>query len=297
MSKLCFTKNNHFKFGYNGKWFVDRIDKNQKFTVEFGKCEHPPLDWRQESILAAQAIANSTDLPISILYSGGVDSEVTIMSFMAAKIPFTAQIMRFNDDINYHDIRYALDFCNKHDLKYNVHDIDIIKFFEGEMYDYAAATHCLSPQLCATMWLVDQVDGFPVIGQGECVIILDGDRWKFRESEMVNSFYRHYLVNNKEGVPGFHQYTPEQMLSFLMDDTFLPYMNTESGKTSNKTTKLKIYQKYFPLETRPKFTGFENIMDHDKKHRNCLAKLYSDWNDIAAFDYEKIIEILSPSTL
>ena len=152
---MSFTKDNHFKFGYDKRWFVPRTNAAQRYTVDFGKCQREPKSWLYENIQAARLIAESTDLPIHILYSGGIDSEVTVMSFLEAKIPITADIMFFNDNLNWHDISYAVSFCNDNNVPFRVHDLNIQQFLEGQMYDYAASTRCTSPQLCATMWLVD----------------------------------------------------------------------------------------------------------------------------------------------
>ena len=291
---MSFTKDNHFKFGYDHRWFVPRNNPEQRYTVLFDHCQREPLSWRDECIEAARLIGQGTDDPIHVLYSGGIDSEVTVMSFLEAGVSITADIMCFEDDLNQHDVRYAFEFCRSHNVPFKVHNLNIRKFFAGQMYDYADVTHCASPQLCATMWLVDQIDGYPVIGQGECVLVLKDDRWVFRESEMVNSFYRYYMVTDREGIPGFHQYTPEQMLSFFKDTTFLPYMNLTSGKTSNKTTKPEIYQKYFPIEPRPKYTGFEKVMDLDRIHRDKLMQMYNAWTDNCIFDFDTILAILAP---
>lgn len=286
---LNYTKDNHFKFGYNDKpWFEERTNQKQKFVMNVGQAGSND-NWRQSTILAAEQIACSTDLPIHILYSGGIDSEVAVLAFLETNESFSVDIMKFEHGLNDHDIRYAVEFCEQHDVPYKIHGLDILTFFEGKMYDYAALTHCVSPQLCATMWLVDQIEGFPIIGQGEPVLVRENNIWYFRESEKINSWYRFYMKRNREGVPGFHQYTPEQILSFLLDPTFLLKMDKNSGKTSNKSTKLEIYQKYFPLKAREKYTGFEMIMEQDKIHRKKLLELYSDWDDCCLIPYDTML--------
>lgn len=291
---MFYTKDNHFKFGYDGCWFQTRTHAAQRYTIEFGRCHQVPQDWRTETVNAARSIAGTAEQPIHVLYSGGIDSEVTLLGFLAGDVPVTADIMRFAHGLNDHDICYAVAFCQRHAVPYHIHEIDIVEFFAGPMYEYAAISHCVSPQLCATMWLVDQIDGHAVLGQGECVLVLHDGQWKFRESEKVNAWYRFYMARRRAGVPGFHQYTPEQMLSFLLDPTFTPYMTTASGKTSNKSLKHTIYNRYFPVQARPKYTGFENVQAQDDHHRARLLQLYAEWDDVAMIPVADFIASLQP---
>jgi hypothetical protein len=285
------TFQNHFKFGYDGHWYVPRANPRQRYTTAFGTCS-TVTDWHEECLTAARLIRDDTDLPIHVLYSGGIDSEVALLSFLDAGIPITADIMRFKDDLNGHDIQYALEFCRSRSVPHVIHDLDIVAFFENDMHAYAAATRCVSPQLCATMWLIDQIDGYPIIGQGECVVARDGERWVFRESEKINAWYRFFMIRDRPGAPGFHQYTPGQMLSFLLDDTFTPFMTPDSGKNSNKTTKYRIYSRYFPLRYREKYTGFENVSDHDQRYRAKLLDSYSEYDDQCSFEISSFIDSL-----
>ena len=43
-----YTLNNHFKFGYDNEWFIDRPNKNSKWSVQYGQCNRPVKNWREE---------------------------------------------------------------------------------------------------------------------------------------------------------------------------------------------------------------------------------------------------------
>ena len=62
-----YTLNNHFKFGYDNEWFVDRPNKNSKWSVQYGQCNRPVKNWREECKLAASIIYDKRQgLPIDI---------------------------------------------------------------------------------------------------------------------------------------------------------------------------------------------------------------------------------------
>jgi hypothetical protein len=286
------TENNHFRFGYDHRWFEPRTDASQRYTVAFGRTRRQVFDWRTECIIAACTIAEVADGPIDLLLSGGIDSEVAAQAFLLAGIPFTAHILRFADGINWHDIQYAVRFCEAHDVPHVLHDIDILKFLENDMYRYASQTQSVSPQLCATMWLIDRLDGYPVLGQGEPLLVRQNGQWSLRESEKINAWYRFFMVNDRAGVPGFHQFTPEQVLSYLLSFSDHPMLAPDSGKLSSLTSKPSMYSKHFVLEPREKYTGYEMIMDADAIHRAKLKELFPSHDDAYHIDYGVILDYL-----
>ena len=83
------TYKNHFKFGYNSDWYNLRQSEEDIWHIKYGRCERDPLDFRSECVNAAKLIRESTNLPIYVCFSGGVDSEIVVRSFMEANITTT----------------------------------------------------------------------------------------------------------------------------------------------------------------------------------------------------------------
>lgn len=311
---MILSHQNHFKFGFNNEWFRLRATPEDVFTIAYGRCEREPGNFREESIRSAQLVAEIADAPIEVLFSGGVDSEVTMLSFLAAKVPITAAIMRFNADLNRHDIQYALRFCYAHGVPYRLYDIDIRQFLNERLLDYAIPTRCNAPMLAATMWLVDQIEGYPVLGQGECFLMrperirpnrlpnarivahndisFAEDQWALQESETINGWYRHFVLRQRSGAPGFHQYTPEQMLSYLRDPMVVQMLQDPEQDT-NEPWKLQFYQQHFDLEPRPKLTGYEKVAHLVNQLRTELVRLFPHAHSFVLFDYETLISELA----
>lgn len=297
---LQLSDQNHFRFGYNATWYNSRTLPDDQWQVAYGRSRRPVMDWRSECIAAARAIRSSTDLDLWVLYSGGIDSEVVVQSFMFADIPIKVAITSFHDDLNIQDVRYAIKFCETHDVPYRVLRLDINRFFRsGTALEYAEGTNCVQPQLLHTMWAMDQVDGYPILGSGECFLARrnppgeDEPVWEMFEKERIASWYRHLMKNNREGCAGFFQFTPEIMLSFLLDET-VSRLCTNQIESFSDTMPIKsqIYRKYFLLEPRKKYHGFENVLHLDERLRPELERRFGDHNAIARFEYRSLVRML-----
>lgn len=301
------TESNHFKFGYDQSTFSFRTSPTQEWFVEYGACQHEPLDFRNECIRTAQKIRQSTKDPIHIMFSGGVDSEVVLRSFVAAKIDVTAAILRFKNDLNIHDISWAVITCENLNIPYRFYDLDILDFWKNRALEYAEPTYCVTPQLISTMWLVDQIEGYPVMGSAECLFVkevptdyrpgispYEKSEWSLWEKEKIAAWYRHFIVRAREGCPGFYQYTPEIMLSYINDPIVQDLINDRIvGKLSTESSKLRIYQQHFDLISRPKYTGFEKLQSEDAFYRDQLKKTFPNCDQIYKTkirDLEKMLQ-------
>jgi len=290
------TYKNHFKFGYNGEYFNLRKSPEDKWNVKYGRCKNDPFDFRTECILAACKIKENTDLPIYILLSGGIDSEIVARSFIEANIPITCIIAFFDGFINKDDIEHALKFCTEYNIPYKIYNINIINFWKNELMKYATKTNCISPQLPVIMWLSDQVNGHVVLGSGECYIAKNEELiWELWEKEKISSWYRHFLVNNKEGTPGFFQYTPELMLSFITDQVITDMIDI-NNESSTYYEKNKLYNKYWKnLTERTIYTGFEKYKELDYNlYRPYLENKFNGSDGIVKTSITDLVYILSP---
>lgn len=308
---VTLSHQNHFKFGYNGEWFRLRQSPQDVYTVSYGRCQTEPGSFLDESIRAARLIGEVADGPIHVLFSGGVDSEVVMQCFLAAQVPVTAAIMRFANDLNQHDIAFAVQFCERHSIPYRFYDLDIEAFIHNRLLEYTIPVRCNAPMLAATMWLVDQIDGYPVLGQGECYLLrparkqrlsiakvtsyhgvaFTDQQWALQESETVNAWYRHFLLRGRNGAPGFFQFTPEQILSYLRDPHVISKM-AEPDHLSSEAWKLWVYQQYFDLESRPIYSGYEKIIPLITPYRDGHTRRFPHALSFVLFDYDRLVRDL-----
>lgn len=147
-----------------------------KFEIEIGsldipvKDERKDIDFREACVNAAEwhnIQAKLLDKKIFVCMSGGLDSEITALSFLQAGIDFVPFIVDYNGK-NSHDTSYATVWCLENNLKPTIHSIDIEKFFETEMYEYAKYSKVTSPQMLTYQKIIDlvcgQYNGYVVMG-------------------------------------------------------------------------------------------------------------------------------------
>jgi len=305
-NEVALTHNQHFRFGYNADMAAFRLSETDAWRVSYGQCAGQPGNFGQECIRAARLIGQMARGPIRVLFSGGIDSEVALRSFLAAGVDMSAVILRFADDLNIHDISHAVVTCESLNVKYRFFNMDVRDFFSSrEAWAYAELTACVTPQFLPTMWLADQIDGFTVIGSGDCLIVrseiendcprlgpysalfsaepvaVDGGPWNLWEKEKVAAFYRFFLKRKREACPGFFQYTPELIASFITDEITVRYLNLapDSVMTAG-AAKYPLYKKYFPIAPRPKYTGYERLRDDDMRLRRRLLEAFPGANAV-----------------
>ena len=303
------THKNHFEFGYNQKPFTLRKTPEDKWFVKYGRCERQPLNFHDECLATAKLIRNKTDQPLHVMFSGGVDSEVVLRSFYENEIKIQVAILRYKNDLNIHDVSWAIVICDYLKIPYKIYDLDLIEFWNSPAADQLAQqTYCPSPQLLPAMWLIDQIPGYPIMGSGECLFVknrpddyvpgvspyLRSD-WMLYEKEKVAAWYRHFIIKNRTGCPGFFQYTPEIMLSYLQDPFVDDLIHDRIvGKLSTESSKLKIYQQHFKLYDRSKYTGFEKVTAEDAKYRAVLLQRYGNASEISKISTDDLKEMLKP---
>ena len=297
-SMIELTHRNHFQFGYDGKAFIDRTSNEQRWWVNYGRCSRWPLDWRSECIIAAREIRASTNREIWLCFSGGIDSEIVAESFRYARIPIRAAILRFKNDINAHDISWAISYCEMHKVPYELFDLDINAFFDsGEMMHFADLTSCPTPQLPSSMKLMELIakrGGYPILGSAECYLSRHNTGWYMYEREKIASLYRYLLKTNTPGQAGFYQWNPEIMYSFLVDPLL---KNLVEDKIPNhKDTyylKPELYAQYWKFHTRPKYTGFEKIERLDRKWRPILEQKFGHCDEQVYIRYDDLVQRLT----
>lgn len=311
---------NSFKFGYNGSWFNSRESGSDTWMTTYDPVSRPVLDFRSECINTAKLVRDSTDLPLDVLLSGGQDSEVVVAAFKAAGIPINVIIMRFADGYNAYDIAYATKYCESHGITPRFIDLDIMEFMSGEAWKYAEQTSCINPPMLPHLWLIDQCDNYVVIGSGDVFLdknvrVKPGEvpdveyhmihhgnheghvytgQWLYREHESIASLQRHFMKDNRPGCPGFFQFNPEIVLSWLNEPEVLRDTALESRRVTTHYTKYDIYRRAWNTQPRPKFDGFE-IVRHAMsvpKMRKELERLYPDHMQTWRIPMEDLVSIL-----
>jgi hypothetical protein len=310
------THKNHFQFGYNGQYFNDRASPNDIWNVKYGEIDDnssgDAYNFRSACIATASAIREDfRDKEIWLLFSGGIDSEVMIRAFKAAHIEFKVAIMRFENGYNQHDIDWAINCCHTLKITPTFFDLNVKEFLtSAEAYKFAEQTRCAFPEMLPHMWLMEKISkeegGIPVMGSGEPLLVkmVPGDYrsgyhqyfksdWYIHEKESIAGWYRFLAKNNMPGVAGFFQYTPEIMLSYMIDPVTRDLINDRNiGKLTSVSSKFELFSNHFPLDHREKYTGYEKIYDFIEVEKKKLHALYDDSRQIHRTKCDTLIGML-----
>lgn len=248
---------NTFIWGQNNTPFSFRDSLDDVYFREYGKLTRRPLNWRDECVRTAKLIyEESKGEPIRVFFSGGMDSNVVAESFRLAGVPFSVVTIVFGDNWNWHDIKFAVDWCEAYSVKQILLKCDVVKFWEsGDFFDIGYPVQARSPQYCVHLWGMDQIDGFVIIGLGEADLLRKrkGDPLCYdMDTEHLRVWERHLIIRNRDGAGSFFKYTPELKVSQLLDDGIIEWANDLSRGRLLKDYKNELYQAHFPnLVTRP----------------------------------------------
>src|SRR5688572_14455846 len=88
----------------------------------------------EEAVIAAKKISALLGPNVTLCLSGGLDSEAMALAFLEAGVPFDVTTLRFNDGLNLNDIGNSSDFCNKHNIRQNFVNLDVVNFFQEKKF-------------------------------------------------------------------------------------------------------------------------------------------------------------------
>lgn len=239
------------------------------WTVEIDPPRRPVKSYYEEAVIAAEMIWAQKQGKLNLLYSGGLDSEYVLSVFLKLGMDIQPVIMNLKSSTghiyNSHESRYAFSYCQQKGLSPTVIDLDFDQFIEnGKFLSIAESVQCAAYQLPASMWLASQIDGTVITGNDPPHMKLNhvDNLWYLDEEEIIHSQFNYFRKYSVYGTPFFLSYTPEMMLSFLLDPTMVALANHQyPGKTGTNSTKVHVFNNgtNFNLVQRVKQTGYEQI--------------------------------------
>ena len=260
---------NHYKLGYDNQWFKPRATPHDRFSIKVEGCARTPSTVTQEAVWAAQTmLAKYGRENITLLYSGGCDSEIILQSFVGAGQVPRVVFLDYGEGRNGYDRAWARRFCRHNRIKLEeypvpVHDI----LTSGQAIELCDKYQCPQSGASLYLWAMERLckDGFVVAGDEPYLELLNNPMtgqktWTFFAREWTFSQWKVFHFNGVDGCPNFLQYTAELWLAFLQD----PIMQWAFGQSDYTTTnqlKYELYRQRFFVATRHKSTGMEKFSD------------------------------------
>ncbi len=273
MKLFNYTWNQHFQFGYakpslpqvdeNVRWLSKRKNPDELFIAKYGRCEIEIPTWREANREAASRIlieSHTHGFRPLVLYSGGLDSEIMLLSFLEARkelaeykdfephFPIEIATLRLNSDYNRHDVEYVDKFRHRladlgfsdAGLQFHQRELDVISYWKtDEFLSLARKTQIVSPIILCHLWLCEKMlaekpDYLPIIGQGEIHLVKSTppgyqagispylpSQWSIVETENLCGLYRYFIEYNLPAIPGFFQFLPEQFEAQLRTNSVM----------------------------------------------------------------------------
>lgn len=263
----------------------------EPFVYEYDEVDYPIYSFRTECIMAARKAAsmNKKNLPLVILMSGGLDSELIAESFYSAGIPFKAVIGKLQAEVatetltlNDHDYFYAERWCKNHGIEIEYCSLDIYKDAKL-LTEYAMSSNGFSPQYAWHMYLMKWCSDkgyFFVAGLGDIDIVLKDGQYFCADTQREWSIDIFCENNNIDGIIRFVKLDSRMTASFLNLESVQKLMAEKVPELLDY--KHECFSEAFPsMETRPKFTGFEKIQDWDYVLRTYMKKYHGIYNTIS----------------
>jgi len=264
--------NGTIHLGYNGVPWTYSNSNDDVYTFTANAVSRKLKPFAQECYQAASEINKAFDgKPIYVLYSGGIDSEAVLHSFVKAGVPVTAVLIKFENDYNGHELQYAYNYFEKMNFK----NVKIIDF---NIRDWLKSNECRSlAREVQTVELgythlfkvaLDQLkDGVTITGHEEPLVWrVDEDdgtnKWMFHCHERHYSIHKFFMKFQQDGVPSFFQWSTEVLNSFMHNDHWVMLFNNMYSPLIWNTEQIKygFLGKTMGLAARRKYTSFEKLV-------------------------------------
>ena len=221
------------------------------------------LDIANSATLEENCKLAVTNLPSTIgsrpavCFSGGIDSQTVVDTFLYAGVTPEVVIFNFLDDHNIHDVSHAIKFCESRNITPRLIDFDVIRFLNNQSYDFATTYKISSPQFAVHLYLAGKLKDL-----GYTSVIFGGNTL----SQYVRGGF--YTPNKEEtdwckysreiNFPIIGSFWLQDWRLSLMATIYLPYYDEGIDNYQSKITGYRTMG-YDVIPQEQKYNGFETI--------------------------------------
>jgi hypothetical protein len=278
------SSQNWYSWSYDGVKYSRSQTHKELFETQFNIKSVKCGSFRKELQNAAKDIMDHyPGLRPSVMFSGGVDSEIVLRAFIDIGSNPNVYIGRYNNDYNIYDVSYAITICSMLGIDYKIVDLNIEKFFENDAESISELGQLDRPLTLPQMKLMEQVDGLPIYCTGEpSWNRLDDDyskkgTWLMSCWEHDIGWTKYSWIRKRPAVMEFFKWTPELLLAWNTTKWIPKLINDHYyGRLGTNSTKIIGYREaYQELIDRKKKTGFENCSELINEFETFLEKKYN----------------------
>jgi hypothetical protein len=300
-----YTKDNYlYGTGSGETWHVNIDPPKKKVRTYF-----------EETIEATEYVYTNKTGKFTVLLSGGLDSQYVCEILLRLGMEFDVVIIELKDrsgqNYNEHDFKWAYEFCRSKNIIPKTFELNFDKFVEsGRIVEIAESVSCCSPIVCTCLHVIEQIDGFILMGNDPPYLRYNAEKnlWMLEELQYVHGLLRYFQKYNLPGCPFLLSYTPEMMLSFLLDPSIVKLGTGQfPGKLGSNSTKANVFNNGsnfnmpnydWSTKVRIKQHGFETIRRSSliREHPNFSIfydKFFNVWNGQYFEPYKDAVSRLS----
>lgn len=267
---MNFTYNNHLKYAIGGREFGWRETPQEKYNLTVGQIDidhYKRSNYAEELRRTADLIYKDLGKDVSIMLSGGTDSEIVLRNFLDIGIKPNCYTIKFKNDYNASDVNEAVDLAKELDVPLHIIDLDVKEFYNsGQASEFGKQLQCTQVTYLVVYYTILKLS-LPAVMGGELLlkrnINTDPSSWYFciRENE-DGSAMRFSQKFNIPLVNEYFSYTPELMLYYLEDSSIQNLTsNTYNYKLSSVSSKNDILKRLVPdIRVRKKTHGYEKLL-------------------------------------
>lgn len=256
-------------------------------------------------------IASESD-NLVLFYSGGVDSESILTQALDQGIDILPVHMRFTSDsgiLNDHEKYYVEQFAQKHDIKIEYIDVDIMSWLHTDRSELSwyhinselGFKHQGPASLMYLRYLVAQRLGDVTVihGHGDLPVYgwqdpynLGSKVWTINYCWHANfETVKYYYENYPSDIPYFYIYSPELVYSNMKDFERYNCLRPEVKFSSNSRSYL--FQQLFPDQvSRPKYGGWEKFWQKHSDVPWYRTQVSDNPEPYSYIDYEEFYALL-----
>lgn len=238
------------------KFLLEKREEENRFTTFLMESDFEPN--RNIDAIFYDHLKERNSSIVEVLYSGGMDSELVLLSCIKNKIPVEAITMRIilkGIVHNAAELYYAEKFCRENSIKQHFFDLDGVDFFNsGEHYHYLNPLNIREPHVASHLWLIDKCTSFPVIGGDWPWVQLHTPDRRLSPFKMAyNSYYRYMKHKGIDGISNMISHSYESSYYFMKKQIEVQLEN-ENTYHSVVFLKQKMYQ---TVPVRTKMYGWD----------------------------------------
>lgn len=267
---MNFTYNNHLKYTINDRLYGYREEPYDQFKVTVGEIDteyYATSNWLQEQYRTADLVSKEFGKDLSVMFSGGTDSEIVLRSFLNIGVTPNIYFIKFTNDANIEDYYEVQKVCKELNVKFNTIEFDVIDFYKsGAAHEFAKELQCRQIAYLTIYYNILKMQ-LPAVMGGEMLlrrhVTTTDSKWYYciRENEDASAM-RFSIKYNIPLVNEWFSYTPE-MIGYYLENPDIQSLITEryNYKLASVSSKNEILYQLMPeLVKKTKTTGYEKLL-------------------------------------